>query len=64
MIFLNDKQLAIQLISWFENFPNNNAQCELDKKFRKELHKFQKNRWHGNWISIVLPYFNQQFMAC
>lgn len=64
MIFLNDKQLAIQLISWFENFPNNNTQCELDKKFREELHKFQKNRWHGNWISIVLPYFNQQFMAC
>lgn len=60
MVFLNDKELAIQLISWFEDFPNNNTQCKLDKKFREELHKFQKNRWHGNWTSIVLPYFNQQ----
>ncbi|PBC25382.1 Chitobiosyldiphosphodolichol beta-mannosyltransferase [Apis cerana cerana] len=64
MIFVNEKELAIQLISWFEDFPNNNTQYKLDKKFREELHKFQKNRWHGNWTSIVLPYFNQQFMAC
>lgn len=59
MIFSNDKELAEQLKSWFEDFPNNDIQHQLDIKFREELHKFQKNRWHGNWSSIALPYFNQ-----
>lgn len=58
MIFSNDKELAEQLKSYFENFPNNNIQHQLDKKFREELHEFQKNRWHGNWTSITLPSFN------
>lgn len=58
MIFLNDKELAEQLKSYFANFPNNNIQHQLDKKFREELHEFQKNRWHGNWTSVVLAYFN------
>ncbi|XP_068966673.1 chitobiosyldiphosphodolichol beta-mannosyltransferase [Bombus flavifrons] len=59
MIFSNDKELAEQLKSWFEDFPNNDIQHQLDIKFREDLHKFQKNRWHGNWSSIALPYLNQ-----
>lgn len=58
MIFSNEKELAEQLKSWFEDFPNNDIQHQLDTKFREELHKFQKNRWHSNWSSIALPYFN------
>lgn len=58
MVFSSDKELAAQLKSWFEDFPNNKFQRELDEKFRTELHKFQMSRWHGNWTSVVLPNFN------
>lgn len=58
MVFSSDKELAEQLKSWFENFPNNDAQHKLDAKFREELQKFQENRWHGNWTSIALPSFS------
>ncbi|XP_017887486.1 chitobiosyldiphosphodolichol beta-mannosyltransferase [Ceratina calcarata] len=47
MVFASDKELAAQLKSWFEDFPNNKHQQELEKKFRAELHEFQKSRWHG-----------------
>ncbi|XP_034194976.2 chitobiosyldiphosphodolichol beta-mannosyltransferase [Osmia lignaria lignaria] len=57
MIFSSYKELTQQLRTWFENFPHNDAQQKLDKKFRKELHKFKEDQWHDNWISIVLPYF-------
>ncbi|XP_031845619.1 chitobiosyldiphosphodolichol beta-mannosyltransferase [Nomia melanderi] len=59
MIFSNYKELAAQLKSWFENFPNNDTQQKLDDRFRQELRKFQENRWHNNWTSTVLPYFNK-----
>ncbi|XP_076750253.1 chitobiosyldiphosphodolichol beta-mannosyltransferase [Xylocopa sonorina] len=58
MIFSNDKELTMQLQLWFENFPNNDIQRNLNAKFREELHKFQTNRWHDNWTSIVLPRFS------
>ncbi|KZC11598.1 PREDICTED: chitobiosyldiphosphodolichol beta-mannosyltransferase [Dufourea novaeangliae] len=59
MVFSNYQELAAQLKSWFENFPNNATQHEMNERFRKELHKFQENRWHDNWTSTVLSYFNE-----
>ena len=59
MIFSTDKELATQLKLWFENFPNNDDQRKLDERFRQELYRFQENRWHSNWTSIALPYFNE-----
>ncbi|XP_017760022.1 PREDICTED: chitobiosyldiphosphodolichol beta-mannosyltransferase-like isoform X2 [Eufriesea mexicana] len=52
MIFSSDKELAVQLKSWFENFPNNDVQHKLNKKFQEELHKFQEIRWHGQFSSL------------
>ncbi|XP_076297445.1 chitobiosyldiphosphodolichol beta-mannosyltransferase [Lasioglossum baleicum] len=57
MIFSNYKELAAQLKSWFENFPNNDVQQKLDEKFKLELHEFQKSRWHNNWHSVAFPTF-------
>ncbi|XP_053998095.1 chitobiosyldiphosphodolichol beta-mannosyltransferase [Hylaeus anthracinus] len=57
MIFSNEKELTTHLISWFENFPNNESQHKLDEKFRRELRNFQENRWDGNWTSVVLSHF-------
>lgn len=57
LVFSDDKELCTQLKMWFDNFPNNTVQQEMDKKFREELHNFQKNRWHDNWICNVLPCF-------
>ncbi|XP_043252084.1 chitobiosyldiphosphodolichol beta-mannosyltransferase [Colletes gigas] len=59
MVFSNKKELSDQLKLWFENFPNNDSQRVLDEKFRKELRNFQENRWHSNWTSVVLSYFNK-----
>ncbi|CAK9814223.1 Chitobiosyldiphosphodolichol beta-mannosyltransferase [Anthophora plagiata] len=58
MVFSYDTELAVQLKLWFEDFPNNDIQHKLNKKFREKLNKFQKNRWHANWVSIAFPYFN------
>ncbi|XP_033327166.1 chitobiosyldiphosphodolichol beta-mannosyltransferase [Megalopta genalis] len=57
MIFSSYKELATLLKTWFENFPNSDVQHRLNEKFRSELHEFQKNRWHDNWISNALPSF-------
>lgn len=56
--FSNKQQLCQQLKNWFLNFPNNQLQIELNKKFKNKLNKFQEVRWHGNWSSVVLPCFN------
>ncbi|XP_076243537.1 chitobiosyldiphosphodolichol beta-mannosyltransferase isoform X2 [Calliopsis andreniformis] len=59
MVFSNVKELTDLLKLWFEDFPNNPSQHKLDERFRAELHKFQENRWHNNWISVALPHFNE-----
>ncbi|XP_017473383.1 PREDICTED: chitobiosyldiphosphodolichol beta-mannosyltransferase-like [Rhagoletis zephyria] len=57
-IFENQKELADQLIFWFENFPSNPRLLETKERFRKNLHEFQSLRWHGNWKNNALPVFN------
>lgn len=59
LVFSSENELAALLKSWFENFPNNDSQRKLDEKFRQNLHRFQENRWHNNWISVALPHFNE-----
>lgn len=57
-VFSNEKELAAQLKSWFLQFPVNESQKKIHKKFQNELLKFQDIRWHDNWTLNVLPCFN------
>nr|KAF7429886.1 hypothetical protein H0235_006284 [Vespula pensylvanica] len=57
-VFSNEKELAAQLKSWFLQFPFNESQKKIHKKFQNELLKFQDIRWHDNWTLNVLPCFN------
>ncbi|XP_078036706.1 chitobiosyldiphosphodolichol beta-mannosyltransferase [Augochlora pura] len=57
MIFSSYKELATRLKTWFENFPYSDVQNGLNEIFKLNLHEFQKNRWHDNWIFNALPSF-------
>lgn len=47
--FQNSGELSKQIVSWFEDFPNNQKQNKVIERMRQELIKFQKTRWEDNW---------------
>lgn len=59
LVFADEKELAKQLIMWFQDFPNNQTR-QLRKKFKKNMFTSQKN-WHDNWKLHVLPCFQEWF---
>lgn len=52
LVFANENELAQQLKTWFQDFPNNEAQRQLEEKFRRNLGASQKSRWHINWFLL------------
>ncbi|XP_043281459.1 chitobiosyldiphosphodolichol beta-mannosyltransferase-like [Venturia canescens] len=50
--FENDVDLAERLKYWFDDFPTNDKQLTIKKKFENELMKFRELKWHGNWTSV------------
>lgn len=55
--FKTSSELTTQLMNWFEDFPNNTNQQQLEKKFKNEIRKFQSVRWEENWKNNVLNLF-------
>ena len=58
-VFENYRELADQLIFWFENFPNNPSLLESKEVFRRNLEEFQAWRWNHNWNSCALQLFQK-----
>lgn len=56
-VFNDDEQLSVQLLNWFENFPNNDQQNAKVTKMKKNLNEFQKLRWNENWTVTASPIF-------
>ncbi|GLV42285.1 ALG1 chitobiosyldiphosphodolichol beta-mannosyltransferase [Carabus blaptoides fortunei] len=56
-VFKDSNELAQQLLKWFENYPNNEQQQQIERKFKTELHKFQEIRWETNWKQNAFPLF-------
>ena len=54
MVFEDASALSFQLCQWFDGFPKQNGKSE---KFRANLHNFQKQRWHSNWVAKAKPIF-------
>ncbi|XP_030753720.1 chitobiosyldiphosphodolichol beta-mannosyltransferase [Sitophilus oryzae] len=55
--FKTSEDLSSKLLSWFDNFPNNKNQQEIDVKFKAELKTFQSLRWKENWNNVACPAF-------
>ncbi|KOB70992.1 Beta1,4 mannosyltransferase [Operophtera brumata] len=55
--FKNSAELSKQIVTWFENFPNNYVQNKTAENMRRELTKFQDSRWEENWNLRVRKYF-------
>lgn len=56
-IFKSQEELSEKLIEWFEGFPHNNTQKQVETRFKGELNKFQSLRWRENWDKIAYPAF-------
>ena len=59
--FKNSDELSKQIVSWFENFPNNVQQNKISEKMRNNLCKFQKLRWEDNWNLRVKSLFENWY---
>lgn len=57
-VFKTDSELSAQIQDWFENFPLNEKQKEIEKRFKSEIELFQKQRWRDNWKKTAAQVFN------
>ncbi|XP_041986876.1 chitobiosyldiphosphodolichol beta-mannosyltransferase [Aricia agestis] len=55
--FKSSDELAKQIITWFEDFPNNTHMNKLSETMRKNLEKFQETRWEDNWNLRAKKFF-------
>lgn len=55
--FSSSEELSDQIQKWFNNFPNNQNQKEIEEKFKIALKQFQSIRWQENWESVAKPIF-------
>lgn len=55
--FKSSDELSAKLLSWFENFPNNNEQKLIETQFKHELNSFQTLRWSENWNKTAYSVF-------
>lgn len=56
-VFKDNNELTQQLLKWFDNYPNNEQQQQIERKFKTKLHKFQETRWEKNWQQHAYPLF-------
>lgn len=56
-IFEDHEELAEQLLSWFNHFPNNISLVNIKETFNQNLRHFQALRWNENWNQKALPIF-------
>lgn len=57
-VFKTASELSAQIQNWFEKFPDNETQKEIQKQFISEIELFQRYRWRDNWKNIAAPVFN------
>ncbi|XP_023937718.2 chitobiosyldiphosphodolichol beta-mannosyltransferase [Bicyclus anynana] len=55
--FRTSYDLSRQIVTWFEEFPNNTSQNEIAKNMRQKLSKFQESRWEDNWNLRAKKFF-------
>ncbi|KAL5238002.1 hypothetical protein ACI65C_005412 [Semiaphis heraclei] len=55
LVFSNENQLALHIMTWFKNFPS--EICEKQSRFCKEIDKFRVVDWHTNWMKNAYPIF-------
>lgn len=55
--FKNSSELSTQIVTWFEDFPNNTEQNKIVENMRRELTAFQESRWEDNWNLRVKKFF-------
>ncbi|KAL1517577.1 hypothetical protein ABEB36_001321 [Hypothenemus hampei] len=55
--FNTSEELSRKLLNWFECFPNNKQQQQIEANFKKELDTFQKLRWPDNWLKTAYSAF-------
>ncbi|XP_049874252.1 chitobiosyldiphosphodolichol beta-mannosyltransferase [Pectinophora gossypiella] len=55
--FKNSDELAKMLVTWFEDFPYNDAQNQIVVRIREELVNFRRLRWEENWDRRIKPFF-------
>jgi len=56
LVFSNENQLAMHIMTWFKNFPLQT--CEQRTRFCKEIDNFRAVDWHTNWMNNAYPIFS------
>ncbi|XP_060857699.1 chitobiosyldiphosphodolichol beta-mannosyltransferase [Metopolophium dirhodum] len=56
LVFSNENQLALHIMTWFKNFPS--EICEKQSRFCKEIDNFRAVDWHTNWMNNAYPIFS------
>ncbi|XP_026820771.1 chitobiosyldiphosphodolichol beta-mannosyltransferase [Rhopalosiphum maidis] len=56
LVFSNENQLAMHIMTWFKNFPL--QICEKQSRFCKEIDNFRAVDWHTNWMNNAYPIFS------
>ncbi|XP_045767026.1 chitobiosyldiphosphodolichol beta-mannosyltransferase [Maniola jurtina] len=56
-VFKTSDDLSKQIVSWFEEFPNNTNQNNIADSMREKLAKFQESRWEDNWNLRAKKFF-------
>lgn len=60
-IFKTSAELSKQIVTWFEDFPNNDEQNQIVDKMKRELTIFQESRWEENWNLRVRKFFEMWY---
>lgn len=56
LVFSNENQLAMHIMTWFKNYPS--QVCEKKNKFCKEIDSFRTVDWHTNWMNNAYSLFS------
>lgn len=56
--FESSSDLSARIQNWFEDFPNDKNQKEIQRELKSALEQFQKLRWTENWKNVAAPIFN------
>ncbi|XP_059058027.1 chitobiosyldiphosphodolichol beta-mannosyltransferase [Achroia grisella] len=55
--FKNSDELSKLIVTWFEDFPNNDKQNRIAESMKSKLNEFQKSRWEDNWNLRAKKFF-------
>lgn len=56
-VFVNDRDLGMIIMDWFDGFPNNKLQMNTNQRLKGNLAKFRQKRWQQNWDEVAMPMF-------